>query len=197
MANTNFEWDADEALARWEKIDAQEAEHKRQRAILNNKSTLPYADALAQEICERISCGELLINICLDEHIPTMRRINQWLREHDDFNAIYKESLNDRLNIFEEQVIQIADDASRDFREVVRNGVKVRVLDGEAIARAKLRVEVRFRHLKAGRPQKWGDSTTLNVKSEDKLDASNLSTEELEAKIAAYEEKSRTVRSAA
>jgi hypothetical protein len=179
------------------KAEQEAIENKRRIELFVFKSTLPYSELIAQEICERISCGELLINICLDEHLLTMRRINQWLREYDDFNSLYKESLNDRLNIFEEQVIQIADDSANDFKDVVRNGVKHRVLDAEAIARAKLRVEVRFRHLKAGRPQKWGDSTTLNLKSEDKLDTGNLSTEELEAKIASYEEKSRTVRSAA
>ncbi len=79
----------------------------------------------------------------------------------------------------------------------MRNGVKVRVLDGEAIARAKLRVDVRFRHLKAGRPSKWGDSTTLNVKNEDRDDPANLSLDELEAKIADIETKNRIVRNVA
>ena len=50
------------------------------------KSTLPYSEALAQEICERISCGELLICICNDDHLPTMRRCKQWLNEHEDFH---------------------------------------------------------------------------------------------------------------
>jgi hypothetical protein len=72
----------------------------------------------------------------------------------------------------------------------------MRVLDGEAIARAKLRVEVRFRHLKAGRPNKWGDSTTLNVKSEDRLDVANMSDEALEAKLADLEIKDRIVKAA-
>ena len=100
------------------------------------------------------------------------------------------------MDIFEEQVIQIADDASRDFKEVVRNGRTVKVLDGEAIARAKLRVEVRFRHLKAGRPGKWGDSTTLNVKSEDPSDVANLSTDELERRLAELDAKDRIVKAA-
>jgi hypothetical protein len=111
-----------------------------------------------------------------------------------DINALYKESINDRLNIFEEQIIKIADDASRDFMEVVRNGRTVRVLDGEAIARAKLRVDVRFRHLKAGRPQKWGDSTTIVTKSEDSLDCSNLSDSELERRIADIDTKNAIFR---
>jgi hypothetical protein len=189
MANLDFEWDADKALDRWEKLEAEEASKLRQRTILNERNALPYSEPLAVEICERISCGELLIVICNDEHLPTMRRVNQWLREHADFNALYKESLNDRLNIFEEQVIQIADDAARDFKEVVRNGRTVRVLDGDAIARAKLRVETRFRYLKACRPAKWGDVSTLITKDADALDAASLSTEELEKRIADLDRK--------
>ena len=162
------------------KAEQEAIEEKRKLELFVLKSTLPYSESLAMEVCERISCGELLINICLDEHLPVVRRCTQWLGAHDDFNALYKESLNDRLTIFEEEVIKIADDASHDFKEVVRNGRRIKVLDGEAIARAKLRVEVRFRHLKAGRPQKWGDSSTIVTKSENPLDCSNLSTKELE-----------------
>jgi hypothetical protein len=196
MANLNFEWDPDEAIDTWEKINADEAENKRRQLIRIAKEALPYDEFIAQEICERISCGGLLIEICDDEHLPTVRRFYQWLRDNADINALYKESVNDRLNIFEEQIIQIADDASRDFREITRNGRTVRVLDGEAIARAKLRVEVRFKHLKAGRPQKWGDVSTLNLKSEDPNDLSNLSQDELEKQIAELDLKNRIARAA-
>ena len=110
---------------------------------------------------------------------------------------LYRESVNDRLDVFEEAVLLIADDASRDFKEVVRNGRTVRVLDGGAIARAKLRVEVRFRHLKAGRPAKWGDVSTLNVRPADPNDVTNLSTEELERRLADVEVKDRIMKSAA
>ena len=155
------------------------------------KGTLPYSEQLAIEICERVSSGELLINICADEHMPTVRRVTQWLRESSEFSILYKESINDRLTIFEEEVIKIADDAARDFRDVVRNGRTVRVLDGDAIARAKLRVEVRFRHLKAGNPGKWGETSTLITKDGNDMD--NMTTEELDAKIAELEVKDRVV----
>jgi terminase small subunit-like protein len=79
------------------------------------KATLPYSEPIAQEICERISSGELLINVCNDEHMPTVRRVTQWLGENNDFAALHKESINDRLTIFEEEVIKIADDAAPEF----------------------------------------------------------------------------------
>jgi hypothetical protein len=168
------------------------AEKKRLQPI---KNKLPFDDDLAQEMCERISAGELLINICNEPHMPTVRRCNQWLRDEPEFQQLYNQSIIDRLSIFEEEVIQIADDVERDFKDVtMRGGATKRVADPEVIARAKLRVDVRFRHLKAGRPTKWGDSSTLNVKSDDEFDPTNFSADELEKQIADIENKSRIVR---
>jgi hypothetical protein len=154
--------------------DEQEAAEKKVRDELSSrKGALPYSDHLAQEICERISVGELCILICEDEHLPSMRQVNRWLREHTEFAQLYQSAINDRLSVFEEQVIAIADDMRHDFRTVIKNGQEKRVADPDMVARAKLRIEVRFRHLKAGRPNKWGDSTTLITKSADEFDTSN------------------------
>jgi hypothetical protein len=158
------------------------------------KEALHYSDHLAQEICERISVGELCILICEDEHLPSMRQVNRWLREHTEFAQLYQSAINDRLSVFEEQVIQIADDMRHDFRTVIKNGQEKRIADPDMVARAKLRIDVRFRHLKAGRPQKWGESTTLITKSADEFDTSNLSAEQLEAEICAIERKSQIKR---
>ena len=166
---------------------------QRERVGHDQKNTLPFSEPIAIEICERVSSGELLINMCVDEHLPTVRRVTQWLRENNDFALLYKDSIGDRLTIFEEEVIKIADDASRDFREVVPNGRTVRVLDGDAIARAKLRVEVRLKHLRAYKPSLWNESSTLNVKSAGD-DVADMSTEELERKIRDLEEKNESVK---
>jgi len=131
--------------------------------------------------------------MCADEHLPTVRRVTQWLRENEDFSHLYRDSINDRLTIFEEEVIKIADDASRDFREFVRNGRTVRVLDGDAIARAKLRVEVRLKHLKAYKPSIWSESSTLTVRSTGD-DIDNMTQEEMEKKIAELETKNSVLK---
>ena len=178
-----------------EEVIAEEVEKARRKATFIRKNALSFSEPSAIEICERISSGELLMNMCADEHLPTLRRVTQWLREKNDFAILYQESINDRLTIFEEEVIKIADDAARDFKDVVRNGRVVRVPDGEAIARAKLRVEVRFRHLKALKPSIWGETSTLITKS-DPSDIENMSTEDLDKKLAELEEKECTVKAA-
>ena len=119
--------------------------------------------------------------------------MTQWLRESSEFSVLYKESINDRLTIFEEEIIKIADDASKDFRDVMRNGRPVRVLDGDAIARAKLRVDVRLRHLKALKPSIWGEQSTLNLRS-DPNDIDNMSSDEIAKKIAELETKENAAR---
>jgi hypothetical protein len=179
-----------------ERLEAEQkaAETQRRAEIAARKEVLPYSDHLAQEIAERISVGELLLNICAENHLPSSRQVNRWLREHAEFAQLYQSAINDRLSVFEEQVIQIADDMRHDFRTVVKNGQEKRVSDPDMVARAKLRIEVRFRHLKAGRPQKWGDATTVTVKNADPFDTSNLSAEQLEAEIADIENKSRITR---
>jgi hypothetical protein len=136
--------------------------------------------------------------ICLDAHLPTVRRVNAWLRTYAEFRVLYDQSLQDRLAIFEEELIQIPDEASRDFDLVTdkKGGNTKRVLDPARVTMAKLRVEVRRLHLKAGKPAKWGETSTLITKSEDPFDPANVSAEELEAKIADLEVKSRAVRAA-
>jgi hypothetical protein len=171
-------------------------ERERLQKVAQLKEALPYSDQLAQEICERIAVGELLINICLDEHLPTMRRCNKWLREHPEFSALYQSAVNDRLSVFEEEVIQIADDMRHDFKTVIKNGHEKRVPDPDMVARARLRIEVRFKHLKALRPQRWGDVSTLITKGQDDFDTSTMSAEELERQIADIERKSRISKAA-
>jgi hypothetical protein len=160
------------------------------------KENLTYSDKLAQTICERISAGELLTVLCREDDMPTMRRCNQWLKEYGEFQALMDMSKNDRLNIFEEEVIEIADDMKNDFKTVIKNGKEKRVADPDMVARAKLRIEVRFKHLKSGRPQRWGDVSTLITKSDDPNDAANLSAEELEKRIADLDTKGRIFRAA-
>lgn len=188
-------WNAERQRRKQAQRDAEERAAQERIAKRNAiKGALEYSDALAVEICERVSVGELLIDICDDAHTPTMRRCHQWMKENTDFLALYKDSINDRLNVFEEEVLKIADDMKNDFKTIVKNGKERRVVDPEVIARAKLRIDVRFKHLRALRPQIWSEQSTLNVKDADGLDPMNMSAEELAQTIAEIEKKSGIVK---
>jgi hypothetical protein len=169
-------------------------EAKQKEADRKRKDALLYSDSLASEICERIASGELLTCVCLDYHMPTVRRCTQWLRQYRDFKTLYDQSIGDRLNIFEEQLIEIADNAAKDVEIVEAKNSTRKILDPAKVTAAKLRIECRRLHLKAGRPQKWGETSTMITKSDDEFDPSNLSAEELEKCIADIDEKARIIR---
>jgi hypothetical protein len=162
---------------------------KREQA---RKDAIPYSETLATEICGRISAGEFLTNICRDEDMPNVRSANQWLKDHSDFAALHKEAVNSRLNILEDEVITIADDSERDFKIVNKHGKQVKVLDADVISRAKLRVDVRRATLKAYRPERWGEQSTLNVNNTSD-DIGEMPLDELEKKISQLEHKDRVV----
>jgi hypothetical protein len=81
------------------KAEQDAVEAKRKVELFVAKGTLAYSEPLALEICERISSGELLINIAIDPHMPTVRRFDQWLNENVEFKGLYGASITDRLNI--------------------------------------------------------------------------------------------------
>lgn len=164
--------------------------------VKREKEAMEYKESKAQEICERIAAGEFLINVCKDEDLPTVRRCNQWLKEHSDFKQLYNDAVNDRLSIFEDEVVTIPDEAAKDFEEVQqKNGETREMLDPTKISAAKLRVEVRARHLRACKPQKWGEQSTIITKNVD--DMADMTTEELEAKIAELDAKESVIKSVA
>jgi hypothetical protein len=158
------------------------AEANRQRAeLLAKRDMMPFSDNVAERICKRISGGELLIDICSDSDMPTARRAIEWTKQHQDFLLSYRAARVDRLDIFEEEIVKIADDNKEDWD--INEKKHKRVLINDAIARSKLKIDVRLRHLRAGRPNIWGETSTLITKSGDPDDSALLSDAELRAKI--------------
>ena len=178
-----------------ERIRKEKESREHGQRLAKVRDAFTYSDEFAKEICERLASGELLTVICLDEHMPSVRRCNQWLHENSDFKILFDQSLQDRLNIFEEQLIEFPDSAALAYIEVKKGNTVQRMQDTGKVQAAKLQVEVRRLHLKAGRPAKWGDSATIITKdASDNFDA--MTPEELERQIAEIEKKSRVVRAA-
>lgn len=101
LFSTNMVWEGEGEFLRAEKIkrqkrideEKQRIERERMERLKQRKDAVTYSDTLAAEICERIGSGELLTLICLDEHMPTVRKANAWLREHVDFKVLFDQSI--------------------------------------------------------------------------------------------------------
>jgi hypothetical protein len=158
------------------------------------KEQIRFSEALAMELCHRVAGGEFLTIICKEPAMPTTRMVIRWKKEHKEFALLYDEAIRDRLDIFEDEVITIADESENDFKLVKKGGKQVKVLDAEVISRAKLRVDVRKAHLKAYRPERWGEQSTLNVNNYDAMGIDNMTQDEMDKKIEELESKEAVVR---
>jgi hypothetical protein len=158
------------------------------------KDAIPFSEKLAVELCHRVAGGEFLTNICKEPDMPTVRSVTQWKKERHEFKVLYDDAIKDRLDIFEDEVVTIADESEHDFKLVKKGGKQIKVLDAEVISRAKLRIDARKAHLKAYRPERWGEQSTLNVNNYDALDPANMSQEELEKVLQDLEEKNESVK---
>lgn len=141
-----------------------------------------YRQEMANEICRRIAEGETLRQICRDELMPARSTVQIWVVEDlGGFSGQYARAREVQLDHWVDEIIEIADDSSNDWLErETKSGRKIRVLDQEAIMRARLRIDTKKWLLSKLKPEKFGDSLKLS----GSLDLNHKSDEQLDARIA-------------
>jgi len=136
-----------EERAIWEGIEskAQEAQ-----AIVSRKPVIPYSEELAIQICEELSNGVSLARICARPEMPAQGTIYRMLAQESFFREIYMRARENAAHTLFDQMIDIADDSSRDLLD-----------DGSAnnaaIARARLQIDTRARVAGKLAPRVYGE----------------------------------------
>lgn len=145
------------------------------------RELIPYRQATMDEICRRMSEGEVLSQILREEGMPSRTVIVRWLQENPEAERQYLQARERLLDLWADEVIEIAEDGRNDWveRENARGQVAV-VLDKEAIARSRLRIESRQWLLAKLRPETYGDSQRIDLRG--RID---MSEKEVEAEIVA------------
>jgi hypothetical protein len=115
-----------------------------------------YNDNIAREICDLIATtSKSLMTLCKDhKHWPGERTIRTWFREKPEFQQMYAQAKDDQSELFVEQIIDIADDASNDYHENLKGEM---VFDSEHVQRSRLRVDTRKWLASKYKPKKYGD----------------------------------------
>jgi len=67
-----------------------------------------YNEALTEEICERLACGESLRRICGDEGMPDKATVIRWLAKHGTFRARYAHAREVQAHIWVDEIIDLA-----------------------------------------------------------------------------------------
>lgn len=108
-----------------------------------------YSEAVAAEICTRLSEGEALRSICADDHMPAVGTVCLWASEdREGFSERYARALQARAWLWAEEIMDIAD-------------------TGDDVNRDKLRVDARKWALSRLLPHRYGDRQTLEHTGKD------------------------------
>lgn len=137
-----------------------------------NKGGRPskFNKALGEEICRRLAEGASLRRICReDPEMPDVITILRWLSDGNTKHARFCKQYEKARQVWAEAVYdelsEIADNGSNDFmdkNDPDNPGYKV---NGEVVARSRLRVDTRKWQLARMNPKKFGDK--LDVTSGD------------------------------
>ncbi len=125
-----------------------------------------YTEQAANEICERMSKGEFLSDICKDEHMPALRTVYHWRDDNKDFLARFVRAREDGFEVMAVDCLKIADDGSNDYMTITKGDLEYNVEDREVTNRSKLRVETRLKLLAKWFPQKYGDKVDVTSDGE-------------------------------
>jgi hypothetical protein len=151
------------------KTEAAKAKQAVEKVIGDAKSQLKkhsigrpssYDPVVAEKICELLSEGTPLREICRMEGMPAWRNIYFWMSRDTDLSAHIARAREVGYDAIAEECLNIADDASNDWMERTGDKGAGWMLNGEHVQRSKLRIETRLKLL-AKWSNKYSDKTLI------------------------------------
>ena len=131
-----------------------------------------YTKQIAESICEQLSEGIPLREICRQDGMPAWRTIYDWMRQDEALSTAIAHARDLGYDSLAEECLDIADDANNDWMERTdKDGRSLGwVVNGEHVQRSKLRIETRLKLLAKFNPKKYGESVTHKGDAENPLE---------------------------
>lgn len=126
---------------------------------------MPYSETIGHQILERLADGESLKKICNpDEGMPSRPTFFKWLATNDVFANSYARAREAQADALFDQTLDIADETIEDYikRLHFEGATPEWVVNGEAIARSKLRIDTRKWMAAKLRPKKYGEQIVVD-----------------------------------
>ena len=125
---------------------------------LPNGRPSTYNPQTATTICEMLSEGIPLREICRKEGFPAWRTVYDWMKKDPELSTAIAYARDMGYDWMAEECLEIADDATNDWMEVYDEEGNVSYkLNGEHVQRSKLRIETRLKLLAKFNPKKYSD----------------------------------------
>lgn len=127
-----------------------------------------YTPELAAEVCERLSNGEPLRQICRDEHMPAWQKIYEWMAKDAELSGAIARARVMGYDAIAEETLLIADTPEWGLTESVGpNGQTVTKQD--MLGHRKLRIETRLKLLAKWDPKRYGERLSLGGDKENPI----------------------------
>ena len=131
---------------------------------------MEFDQAVADHICERFATEPVSLKTIVTQGkeqfqtFPSVTTVYRWLEENEPFAKDYARAKESQGDLLAEDTIEIADDAKNDWeeRKHFAGADESPQVNGEAIARAKLRIDTRKWMAAHLRPKKYGEKLDLN-----------------------------------
>lgn len=124
----------------------------------NSHNRIEWTPELKEEIVRRTASGELLKNILANENMPSKETVWREQKRDPDFAANLTEARKVAADTLAEEILEISDDASEDYRP-----------DGsvnfEQVARSKIRIETRKWLASKFDPARFSDKVQTDITS--------------------------------
>lgn len=118
-----------------------------------------YTPEVVDRICEGLIEGSSLRQLCCQEGMPSRATILRWANDKPEFQKRYQLACQIRAEGLADDMIDIADDASRDWKQVGNR----RVLNKDVIRRDRLRIKTRkwmVNRMQLKKHRAWCDGAT-------------------------------------
>ena len=106
------------------------------------KKPVYYSDALRDIICDRLSNGESLRQICRDKDMPSVGAFLRWVSENKELEEHYARARDAQADFYVDEIISIVDEC-------------------DDVQKARLQMDARKWTAGRMKPQKYGDSVNL------------------------------------
>jgi hypothetical protein len=130
---------------------------------------VPLTPELIETVLTRIAAGESLRGICRDEGMPDMAQIMRLRISDKEFAKQYTYAREMQAEVFGDELVEIVDDGSNDWMEKKFGQQTAWVLNGEAVARSRLRFDQRRWWMSKVLPKIYGDKLAVEHSVDESL----------------------------
>jgi len=120
-----------------------------------------YTPELGVLIAGRIAAGETLRQVCRDPAMPDKSTVLRWVALHTEFQEAYALARELLLEHWADEIVDIADETSRDWTARQLGEAAIEVANHEVINRSRLRIDTRKWLMSKLAPKKYGDKVAL------------------------------------